>query len=106
MLRSGQRRRPLAGSRALLRRRYCQQVLSGRTVKDVRDTLRTALTTAVAEELLARNVAATVRLPTPGNGNGSGGPLKKPGPSWSPPAARATRCTRLRADPGPRASPW
>jgi integrase len=43
----------------------CQQVLAERTVKDVRDTLRAALANAVAEELLARNVAAVVRLPTP-----------------------------------------
>jgi integrase len=43
----------------------CHQVLADRTVKDARDTLRAALTTAVSEELLARNVAAIVRLPTP-----------------------------------------
>jgi integrase len=43
----------------------CHQVLAERTVKDVRDTLRAALANAVAEELLARSVAAVVRLPTP-----------------------------------------
>jgi integrase len=43
----------------------CRQVLAERTVKDVRDTLRAALANAVAEELIARNVAAVVRLPTP-----------------------------------------
>jgi integrase len=43
----------------------CDQVLSDRTVKDVRDTLRAALGTAVAEELVTRNVAAVIRLPTP-----------------------------------------
>jgi integrase len=43
----------------------CQQVISDRTVKDVRDTLRAALTNAVGEELVTRNVAAVVRLPTP-----------------------------------------
>jgi integrase len=43
----------------------CHQMLAERTVKDVRDTLRAALANAVAEELLARNVAAVVRLPTP-----------------------------------------
>jgi integrase len=46
-------------------RKCCHQVLADRTVKDARDTLRAALTTAVSEELLARNVAAIVRLPTP-----------------------------------------
>ena len=43
----------------------CGQVLSDRTIKDVRDTLRAALANAVAEELLARNAAAIVKLPTP-----------------------------------------
>jgi integrase len=43
----------------------CNQVLSDRTIKDVRDVLRAALANAVAEELLPRNVAAIVRLPNP-----------------------------------------
>ncbi len=43
----------------------CHQVLSARTIKDIRDALRAALANAVAEELLARNVAAVVRLPNP-----------------------------------------
>lgn len=43
----------------------CRQVLSDRTIKDIRDTLRAALANAVAEELLTRNVAAIVRLPMP-----------------------------------------
>jgi integrase len=43
----------------------CSQVLSARTIKDIRDVLRAALTNAVAEELLPRNVAAIVRLPNP-----------------------------------------
>jgi integrase len=43
----------------------CHQVLSERTVKDIRDVLRAALANAVAEELLPRNVAAIVRLPNP-----------------------------------------
>ena len=43
----------------------CHQVLSDRTIKDIRDVLRTALANAVAEELLPRNVAAIVRLPNP-----------------------------------------
>ena len=46
----------------------CRRVLSDRSVKDVRDTLRAALGTAVEEELVARNVAAMVRLPTPRRG--------------------------------------
>jgi hypothetical protein len=43
----------------------CQQVISDRTIKDVRDTLRAALANAVAEELITRNVAAVVRLAAP-----------------------------------------
>ena len=43
----------------------CPQVLSERTIKDIRDVLRAALANAVAEELLPRNVAAIVRLPSP-----------------------------------------
>jgi integrase len=43
--------------------RCCQDRLSDRPVRDVRDTLRAALGSAVAEELLTRNVAAVVRLP-------------------------------------------
>ncbi len=43
----------------------CEQTLSSRTIKDVRDTLRSALGTAMAEELVTRNVAGVVRLPVP-----------------------------------------
>jgi len=42
----------------------CGQVISARTLKDARDTLRAALGHALAEdELISRNVAAMVRLP-------------------------------------------
>jgi integrase len=43
----------------------CHEILSDRTIKDIRDVLRAALTNGVAEELLPRNVAAIVRLPNP-----------------------------------------
>jgi integrase len=43
----------------------CHQLLSDRTIKDIRDVLRAALANAVAEELVPRNVAAVVRLPNP-----------------------------------------
>jgi integrase len=43
----------------------CHQLLSDRTIKDIRDVLRAALANAVAEELVPRNVAAVVRLPSP-----------------------------------------
>jgi integrase len=57
--------RPIGRRRCCAIGTCCHQVLAERTVKDVRDTLRAALANAVAEELLARNVAAVVRLPTP-----------------------------------------
>ena len=57
--------RPIGRRRCCAIGTCCHQVLAERTVKDVRDTLRAALANAVAEELLARNVAAVIRLPTP-----------------------------------------
>lgn len=57
--------RPIGRRRCCAMGACCHQVLAERTVKDVRDTLRAALANAVAEELLSRNVAAVVRLPTP-----------------------------------------
>ncbi|HLI75571.1 MAG TPA: hypothetical protein VKV02_01400 [Acidobacteriaceae bacterium] len=58
----------------------CQDRLSERTIKHVRDTLRAALSNAVADELLTRNVASVVRLPAP---------RKRKGNSWSVEKARA-----------------
>ncbi|HYN30039.1 MAG TPA: tyrosine-type recombinase/integrase [Dermatophilaceae bacterium] len=43
--------------------RCCHQVPSARTVKDVRGVLRSALSYAVSEELVDRNVAALARSP-------------------------------------------
>jgi integrase len=58
--------RPIGRRRCCAIGTCCHQVLAERTVKDVRDTLQAALANAVAEELLARNVAAVVgQLPTP-----------------------------------------
>jgi len=42
----------------------CQAVLSARSRSDARDTLRAALSCAVEEEIVSRNLAAVVRLPT------------------------------------------
>lgn len=44
-------------------RACCQQIVSARTIKDVRDVLRAALSTAERDELVTRNVATLVRLP-------------------------------------------
>jgi integrase len=49
----------------LRHRRLLSSSAFDRTVKDIRDVLRAALTNAVPEELLPRNVAAVVRLPNP-----------------------------------------
>ncbi|MGC7102472.1 site-specific integrase [Amycolatopsis lurida] len=45
--------------------RCCKQAPSARTIKDIRDCLRSALNHAHREELISRNVVALVTLPTP-----------------------------------------
>ncbi|OKI22599.1 site-specific integrase [Streptomyces sp. CB03911] len=45
--------------------RCCDQRLSHRTVRDARNTLRSALTTAISEELITKNLAALVKLRAP-----------------------------------------
>ena len=58
-------RRPGAKRRCCAIGNCCDQVASIRTCRDARDTLRAALTHAVTEdELIGRNVAALVRLPS------------------------------------------
>ena len=58
-------RRPEAKRRCCAIGKCCGQVVSVRTCRDARDTLRAALAHAVTEdELIARNVAALVRLPS------------------------------------------
>jgi integrase len=56
--------RPRSGQRCCALGRCCNQRLSDRTIKDIRDTLRAALANAVAEETISRNVASVIRLPT------------------------------------------
>lgn len=43
----------------------CQQVASSRTIRDAWTVLRSALSNAMREELVSKNVAALVRLPKP-----------------------------------------
>ena len=71
--------RPPERRRCCATGRCCEQTLSSRTIKDVRDTLRSALGTAMAEELVTRNVAGVVRLPAP---------KKRKNASWSAEEAR------------------
>jgi integrase len=80
MLRPEQGCRPATRAAALLcGRQCCEQTLSSRTVKDIRDTLRSALGTAMAEELVTANVTGVVRLPAP---------KKRKNASWSAEEAR------------------
>lgn len=58
-------RRPLAWQRCCAKGQCCRQLVSERTIKDARDALRAALSIAVEEELIGRNVAAMVRVPVP-----------------------------------------
>ena len=58
----------------------CHQVASPRTIKDVRTVLRSALHSAVRQELIDRNVAQLVEIPSP----------RRTGARW-PPTSRPTR---------------
>jgi integrase len=57
--------RPLGKRRCCAVGRCCKSALSARSRSDARDTLRAALTCAIEEETISRNVAAVVRLPAP-----------------------------------------
>lgn len=48
--------------RCCVRGQCCRQVASDRTIRDAWTVLRSALTNAVTEELIAKNVAALVRV--------------------------------------------
>jgi integrase len=56
--------RPAARRRCCSVGHCCKDFISGRTVGDIRATLRSALSHAIAEDLIGRNVAASVKLPT------------------------------------------
>ena len=59
-------RRPDGKQRCCAIGQCCRQVISPRTLKDARDTLRAALAHAMTEdELISRNPAAMVKLPVP-----------------------------------------
>jgi integrase len=57
--------RPPAKRRCCAVGACCEDSPSARTVSDIRGTLRSALSQAVLEDLVAKNVAALVKLPTP-----------------------------------------
>jgi integrase len=71
-------------------RRSCQHLPAASTVKDLRATLRAALTHAITEELVTRNVAALVKLPVG---------RKKRRKAWnSDDARRFLECVRAHGD--------
>ncbi|MFI7431661.1 tyrosine-type recombinase/integrase [Micromonospora sp. NPDC049836] len=73
-------RRPPKNRKCCAVGRCCQDLPSARTVKGIRAVLRSALSQAVVEELVAKNVAALVKLP----------PIRaRKGKSWSSEEARA-----------------
>ena len=57
--------RPESKRRCCAAGKCCHAVLSARSRNDARDTLRAALACAVDEEIISRNIAAVVKLPTP-----------------------------------------
>ena len=73
-------RRPEARRRCCAIGKCCGQVPSNRTVRDARAVLRAALTHAQSEELVQRNVAALVKVPS--------GRQRRP-QSWSSDEARS-----------------
>jgi integrase len=58
----------------------CKKAPSSRTIRDIRACLRTALNQAITDELISRNVAAIVTLPTV---------RKRKGKAWTSEEARA-----------------
>lgn len=56
-------RRPKGKQRCCAIGSCCGQTLSRRTISDIRAVLRSALSTAITDELISRNVASHVKLP-------------------------------------------
>jgi integrase len=83
--------RPVSARRCCAVGKCCGAVPSGYVVQIARDVLRSALGTAVTEELVARNVAALVKVPAPRR------PQRKP---WSADEARRfLEAARSASDP-------
>jgi integrase len=72
-------RRPSTRRRCCAIGRCCRELPSPRTIRDVRDTLRAALSQAMADEIVSRNVAKLVRLPAQ---------RRRTRPAWSSEHAR------------------
>ncbi len=86
-------RRPPKKQKCCAVGRCCQDLPSARTVKGIRAVLRSALAQAVVEELLAKNVAALVKLPPIRNCKASRGTVSRPARSSNHPATGTTTST-------------
>lgn len=84
-------RRPEKRQRCCAKGECCRQVASARTIRDLRTVLRSALSTAQREELVSKNAAALVTVPS--------GRKRKP-QAWTSDEARAfLESARSDADP-------
>lgn len=72
----------------------CGSTLSSRSVADVRAALRSALSSAVTRELIARNPAALVKLRRRGRSGGRRGRPSRRARSWNRRRPTPTRSTR------------
>jgi hypothetical protein len=74
-------------------RRCCEDYPSDRSVSGIRAVLRSALSHAMTEELIARNVAMSVKIPSRRSAGIRPGRATRRGRSWSRPGRRTIRCT-------------
>ena len=87
-------RRALRGAaRCCALGKCCHQVASPRTIKDVRTVLRSALHSAVRQELIDRNVAQLVQIPKQRKRRSCPGRVKTPGAFSNPHAPAPIRFT-------------
>jgi hypothetical protein len=91
----------LATLRSVFLATCCEDMPSARTVSDIRGCLRSALSYAIAEELITKNVAAAAKLPrfdpakdqANDRANAKHGRARKRADSWSRPRPTMTRST-------------
>ena len=83
----------------------CSDTPSARTVSDIRGALRSALSQAVTEDLITRNVAALVKLPTPRSKRGNGMVRRRsPAVPRVRPGRRRSTLRRIRLSPRARSA--
>jgi len=86
--------RDQALARCCAKGKCCHSYASGRTIKDARTVLRSALSNAMSEELVERNVARWSRRRLFALARSRRGPATRRGASSSPPDTTTTRSTR------------